>query len=76
MHSNYTLDFGSIRNGHHWEERFWKLWDLRNGPWSRLSQKWAQMGFWIRKVKGLRALVPVEPKMVPDEVLDEGNEGF
>ena len=27
-------------------------------------------------MKGLRALVPVEPKMVPDEVLGKENEGF
>ena len=34
------------------------------------------MRFWIRKMKGLRAWVPVEPKMVPDEVLDKENERF
>ena len=55
---------------------FWKLWEVQNGPWSQLSEKWSQISFWTRKAKGLRALVPVEPKMVPDEVLDKENEGF
>ena len=70
------MDFVSIRNGHHWEERFWKVLEAQNGPCSWLSQKWSQRGFWIRKMKGLRAWVPVEPKMVPDEVLDKENERF
>ena len=36
---------------------------------SQLSGKSSPTRFWIRKLKGLRALVPLEPKMIPDEVL-------
>ena len=51
---------------------------LRDQNWfqSQLSGKSSRTRFWIRKLKGLRALAPVEPKMIPDEVLDKENEGF
>ena len=38
---------------------FWRVWEVQNGPWAQLSQKWSQMMFWIRKMRGLGASPPI-----------------